>query len=129
MPLLSGVACAISAIYGARTLSSMQERLLTSVAIPLIPCSARLPVYALLITILIPNDTALGGLIGWQGLVMSGIYFFGITTALTVAALVGRMSNEDRTGQPFILELPAYRFPVAQTIIKTAFNRAGHFVQ
>ena len=86
----------------------MQERLLTNVAIPLMPCSARLPVYALLIAILIPNDTALGGLIGWQGLVMSGIYFFGITAALTVAALVGRMSNEDRTGQPFILELPAY---------------------
>jgi len=60
---------------------------------------------------------------------MSGIYFFGITTALTVAALVGRMSNEDRTGQPFILELPAYRFPVTLTIIKTAFNRAGHIVQ
>ena len=60
---------------------------------------------------------------------MSGIYFFGITTALTVAALVGRMSNEDRTGQPFILELPAYRLPVARTIVRTALNRAGHFVQ
>ena len=129
VPLLSGVACAIPAIYAARTLSSMQERLLTYVAIPLMPCSARLPVYALLIAILIPNETALGGLIGWQGLVMSGIYFFGITTALTVAAHVGRMSNEDRTGQPFILELPAYRLPVARTIVRTALNRAGHFVQ
>ena len=93
------------------------------------PCSARLPVYALLIAILIPNDTALGGLIGWQGLVMSGIYFFGITTALTVAALVDRMSNDDRTGRPFILELPVYRLPVTRTIVKTALNRAGHFVQ
>ena len=129
VPLLSGFACAIPAIYAARTLSSMQERLLTYVAIPFMPCSARLPVYALLIAILIPNETALGGLIGWQGLVMSGIYFFGITTALTVAAHVGRMSNEDRTGQPFILELPAYRLPVARTIIRTALNRAGHFMQ
>ena len=129
VPLLSGFACAIPAIYAARTLSSMQERLLTYVAIPFMPCSARLPVYALLIAILIPNETALGGLIGWQGLVMSGIYFFGITTALTVAALVGRMGNEDRTGQPFILELPAYRLPVARTIIRTALNRAGHFMQ
>ena len=58
-----------------------------------------------------------------------GHLFFGITTALTVAALVGRMSNEDRTGQPFILELPAYRLPVTRTIVKTALNRAGHFVQ
>ena len=129
VPLLSGVACAIPAIYATRTMSSMQERLLTYVAIPLMPCSARLPVYALLIAILIPNQTALGGLIGWQGLAMSAIYFFGISTALTVAAVVGRMGVEDRTGQPFVLELPAYRIPEARTIFSTALNRAGHFVR
>ena len=129
VPLLSGVACAIPAIYAARTMSSMQERLLTYVAIPLMPCSARLPVYALLIAILIPNETALGGLVGWQGLAMSAIYFFGISTALTVAAVVGRMGTEDRRGQPFILELPAYRIPEARTIFSTALNRAGHFVR
>ena len=129
VPLLSGVACAIPAIYATRTMSSMQERLLTYVAIPLMPCSARLPVYALLIAILIPNETALGGLVGWQGLAMSAIYFFGISTALTVAAVVGRMGVEDRTGQPFVLELPAYRIPEARTIFSTALNRAGHFVQ
>jgi len=60
---------------------------------------------------------------------MSGIYFFGITTAPTVTAFVGRMSNEDRTGQTSILELPAYRLPLARTIDKTALDRAGHFVQ
>ena len=129
VPLLSGVACAIPAIYATRTMSSMQERLLTYVAIPLMPCSARLPVYALLIAILIPNETALGGLVGWQGLAMSAIYFFGISTALTVAAVVGRMGVEDRTGQPFVLELPAYRIPEARTIFSTALNRAGHFVR
>ena len=129
VPLLSGVACAIPAIYATRTMSSMQERLLTYVVIPLMPCSARLPVYALLIAILIPNETALGGLVGWQGLAMSAIYFFGISTALTVAAVVGRMGVEDRTGQPFVLELPAYRIPEARTIFSTALNRAGHFVQ
>ena len=129
VPLLSGVACAIPAIYATRTMSSMQERLLTYVAIPLMPCSARLPVYALLIAILIPNETALGGLIGWQGLAMSAIYFFGISTALTVAAVVGRMGKGDRTGQPFVLELPAYRIPQARTIFSTALNRAGHFVR
>jgi ferrous iron transport protein B len=129
VPLLSGVACAIPAIYAARTISSMQERLLTYVAIPLMPCTARLPVYALLIAILIPDETALGGLIGWQGLAMSGIYFFGITIALTVAALVGWRGNEDPTGQPFILELPAYRLPVCRTMFSSALNRAGHFVR
>ncbi len=129
VPLLSGVACAIPAIYAARTMSSMQERLLTYVAIPLMPCSARLPVYALLIAILIPNETALGGLIGWQGLAMSAIYFFGISTALLVAAVVNRMGDKDRSGGPFILELPAYRLPASRTIFSAALNRAGHFVR
>ena len=129
VPLLSGVACAIPAIYAARTMSSMQERLLTYVAIPLMPCSARLPVYALLIAILIPNETALGGLIGWQGLAMSAIYFFGISTALLVAAVVNRMGDRDRSGGPFILELPAYRLPASRTIFSAALNRAGHFVR
>lgn len=129
VPLLSGIACAIPAIYAARTMSSMQERLLTYVAIPLMPCSARLPVYALLIAILIPNETALGGLIGWQGLAMSVIYFFGISTALIVAAVVSRMGGEGQGDTPFILELPAYRWPVGRTIFSAALNRAGHFVR
>lgn len=129
MPLLSGVACAIPAIYAARTMSSMQERLLTYVAIPLMPCSARLPVYALLIAILIPDGTFFGGLIGWQGLAMSAIYFFGISTALLVAALVSRLGNDNRRGQPFILELPAYRVPIARPILRSALNRAWHFVR
>jgi len=129
VPLLSGVACAIPAIYAARTMSSQQERLLTYVAIPLMPCSARLPVYALLIAILIPDETALGGLIGWQGLAMSGIYFFGIITALFVAALVSRMSDTNASDHAFILELPAYRLPALRPIISKSFNRALHFIK
>jgi len=129
VPLLSGVACAIPAIYAARTMSSRQERLLTYVAIPLMPCSARLPVYALLIAILIPNETALGGLIGWQGLAMSGIYFFGIITALLVAAVVSRMDDTTVSDQAFILELPSYRLPELLPIISKSFNRAMHFVK
>ena len=129
VPLLSGVACAIPAIYAARTMSSQQERLLTYVAIPLMPCSARLPVYALLIAILIPDETALGGLIGWQGLAMSGIYFFGITTALLIAGLVSRMGGSESSGQAFILELPSYRMPVLRPIVSTSLDRAMHFIK
>jgi ferrous iron transport protein B len=129
VPLLSGVACAIPAIYAARTMSSRQERLLTYVAIPLMPCSARLPVYALLIAILIPNETALGGLIGWQGLAMSGIYFFGIMTALIVAAVVSRMGDTSSSSQAFILELPSYRLPELGPIISQSLNRAAHFIK
>ena len=129
VPLLSGVACAIPAIYAARTMSSRQERLLTYVAIPLMPCSARLPVYALLIAILIPDETALGGLIGWQGLAMSAIYFFGIMTALFVAAFVSRMGDNNASDHAFILELPAYRLPALRPIISKSLNRALHFIK
>ena len=93
------------------------------------PCSARLPVYALLIAILIPNETALGGLIGWQGLAMSGIYFFGIMTALIVAASVSRMGDTSSSNQAFILELPSYRLPELRPIISKSFNRAVHFIK
>ena len=128
VPLLSGVACAIPAIYAARTMSSMQQRLMTYLAIPLMPCSARLPVYALLIAVLIPDDTALGGLIGWQGLALSVIYFFGISMALLVAAVVSRMQPREDREQPFILELPPYRPPIVKPIIRTSLNRAWHFI-
>ncbi|MFT7288701.1 MAG: ferrous iron transport protein B, partial [Halieaceae bacterium] len=70
IPMLSGVACAIPAIYAARSIDSPRKRFLTYMAIPLMPCSARLPVYTLLIAAFIPNSTALGGLIGLQGLAM-----------------------------------------------------------
>jgi ferrous iron transport protein B len=129
VPLLSGVACAIPAIYAARTMSSRQERLLTYVAIPLMPCSARLPVYALLIAILIPDETVLGGIIGWQGLAMSGIYFFGIMTALIVAAVVSRMGDTATSSQAFILELPAYRMPALKPIMSKSLDRVVHFIR
>ena len=129
VPLLSGVACAIPAIYAARTMSSRQERLLTYVAIPLMPCSARLPVYALLIAILIPDETVLGGIIGWQGLAMSGIYFFGIMTALIVAAVVSRMGDTATSSQAFILELPAYRMPALKPIVSKSLDRVVHFIR
>lgn len=129
VPLLSGVACAIPAIYAARTMSSRQERLLTYVAIPLMPCSARLPVYALLIAILIPDETVLGGIIGWQGLAMSGIYFFGIMTALIVAAVVSRMGDTAISSQAFILELPAYRMPALKPIMSKSLDRVIHFIR
>lgn len=129
VPLLSGVACAIPAIYAARTMSSRQERLLTYVAIPLMPCSARLPVYALLIAILIPDETVLGGIIGWQGLAMSCIYFFGIMTALIVAAVVSRMGDTATSSQAFILELPAYRMPALKPIVSKSLDRVVHFIR
>ena len=128
VPLLSGVACAIPAIYAARSVDSPRQRLLTYLAIPLMPCSARLPVYALLIATFIPQQTTLFGLVGWQGLALFLIYLFGMAVAMLVSGLVNKASKDSDDEQPFVLELPPYRAPSVRPIIRNAWNRCGHFV-
>ena len=128
IPMLSSVACAIPGIYAARTVDSPRKRWLTYLAIPLMPCSARLPVYSLLIAAFIPAQKTLGGLIGWQGLAMFGIYVFGIFCALLVTAVVSRSSVEMRSDLPFVLEMPPYRLPSWRPLLRNAWNRSKHFV-
>ena len=128
IPMLSGVACAIPAIYAARAVDSPWQRVMTYLAIPLMPCSARLPVYALLIAVFIPNETALFGLVGWQGLALFLIYFFGMFAALAMTGIVSRFSKGVRSELPFVLELPPYRLPSVRPILRMAVNRSSHFV-
>jgi ferrous iron transport protein B len=128
IPMLSGVACAIPAIYAARAIDSPRKRLLTYMAIPLMPCSARLPVYTLLIAAFIPSGTAFGGLLGWQGLAMFCIYFFGMFCGLLVTGLISRTSKDHYTDLPFVLELPPYRIPGLGPLLRNAWNRSKHFV-
>jgi ferrous iron transport protein B len=128
IPMLSGVACAIPAIYAARSIDSPRRRLLTYLAIPLMPCSARLPVYTLLIAAFIPQTTALGGLVGLQGLAMFAIYFFGMFCGLLVTALVSRSRADHYDDLPFVLEMPPYRLPAWQPLLRNAWNRSKHFV-
>jgi ferrous iron transport protein B len=128
IPMLSGVACAIPGIYAARAIDSPRKRLLTYMAIPLMPCSARLPVYTLLIAAFIPSSTALGGLVGWQGLAMFGIYFFGMFCGLLITALISRTSKDHYTDLPFVLELPPYRIPGLGPILRNSWSRSKHFV-
>lgn len=128
IPMLSGVACAIPAIYAARAIDSPRKRLLTYMAIPLMPCSARLPVYTLLIAAFIPATTGLGGLFGWQGLAMFAIYFFGMFCGLLVTALVSRTSKDHFNDLPFVLELPPYRVPSLVPLLRNCWNRTKHFV-
>lgn len=128
IPMLSGVACAIPGIYAARAIDSPRKRLLTYMAIPLMPCSARLPVYTLLIAAFIPSGTAFGGLLGWQGLAMFGIYFFGMFCALLVTGLISRTSKDHYSDLPFVLELPPYRVPGLGPLLRNAWNRSKHFV-
>ncbi|MEP4146739.1 MAG: ferrous iron transporter B [Halioglobus sp.] len=128
IPMLSGVACAIPAIYAARAIDSPSKRMLTYMAIPLMPCSARLPVYTLLIAAFIPAETALGGLVGLQGLAMFGIYFFGMMMGLIVTGLISRTKEDHYNDLPFVLELPPYRLPGLKPIVRNAWNRSKHFV-
>jgi len=128
IPLLSGTACAIPAIYAARAIDSPRKRVLTYMAIPLMPCSARLPVYTLLIAAFIPAQTSFGGLLGWQGLAMFGIYFFGMFCGLLITGLVSRAAEDHYSDLPFVLELPPYRMPGIVPIVRNSLNRAKHFV-
>ena len=128
IPMLSSVACAIPGIYAARTVDSHRKRWLTYLVIPLMPCSARLPVYSLLIAAFIPASNLLGGLVGWQGLAMFAIYLFGIVVGLLVTALVSRTSQGMQSDLPFVLEMPAYRIPSWRPLLRNAWNRSKHFV-
>lgn len=128
IPMLSGVACAIPGIYAARSIDSPRKRFLTYLAIPLMPCSARLPVYTLLIAVFIPDTTTLGGLVGLQGLAMFCIYFFGLVVGLLVTALVSRSHKDFGGDLPFVLEMPPYRFPSWIPLIRHSWNRCKHFL-
>jgi ferrous iron transport protein B len=128
IPMLSGVACAIPGIYAARSIDSPRRRFLTYMAIPLMPCSARLPVYTLLIAAFIPNSTALGGLVGFQGLAMFLVYLFGIVCGLLVTAMVSRLSEQTEADLPFVLEMPAYRLPTLEPLLRKSWRRCQHFI-
>jgi len=129
VPMLSGVACAIPGIYAARTIESARRRWLTYFAIPLMPCSARLPVYGLLIVAFIPNESVLGGVLGLQGLAMLAIYLFGIFMALLVVSILSRVKVGKGSDLPFVLEMPPYRLPGAKTLAQLAWSRSGDFVK
>ncbi|MEE4360856.1 MAG: nucleoside recognition domain-containing protein, partial [Pseudomonadales bacterium] len=128
VPMLSGVACAIPGIYAARAVDSPRKRLLTYLAVPLMPCSARLPVYTLLIAAFIPADTALGGIVGLQGLAMFLIYLFGMLMALLVTAFMSRTDVARDDDLPFVLEMPPYRLPSWRPLLRNAWNRSRHFI-
>ena len=128
VPMLSGVACAIPGIYAARVVESPRKRWLTYLAVPLMPCSARLPVYTLLIAAFIPATPVLGGLLGLQGLAMVGLYLFGLLAGLVVTSLVSRLSPSKDDDLPFVLEMPPYRVPAWGPLLQTALRRSKDFV-
>ncbi|MGZ5956812.1 MAG: ferrous iron transporter B [Myxococcaceae bacterium] len=133
LPLLSGHACAIPAMMAARTIESPRRRLITVMVIPFVSCSARLPIYALLIGGFVPAHSLIAGLLGLQGLVFAGVYVFGIVTALLAAAVLDRLTRRKLGGRladaPFVVELPPYRLPSVKPIVVAAASRSWSFVQ
>jgi ferrous iron transport protein B len=126
MPLISGFACAVPAIMSARAIENRKERLLTILITPLMSCSARLPVYAILIGLVIPNNY-LFGVFSIQGLVMMGLYLLGLVMALLVAYIAKFFINiKERSF--FILELPTYRGPRWNNVIQTMISKAKIFI-
>jgi len=126
MPMISGFACAVPAIMSARNIENRKERLLTILITPLMSCSARLPVYTILIGLVIPQ-TYLFGFLGVQGLVMMGLYLIGLIMALIVS-YVAKWFINIKEKSFFILELPTYRSPRWNNVLPTMINKARIFV-
>ena len=126
VPLMSSVACAIPGVMAARTISDWKERMITIMVAPLMSCSARIPVYTLLIAIVIPKET-IGGIFGLQGLVLFGLYALGTISALLVALLLKAIIKTKEKGF-LLLEMPSYKSPRWGNVGMTVLEKVRIFV-
>lgn len=126
VPLLSAYACAIPGIMAARTLPDERDRIITIMVVPLQGCSARLPVYVLFIGAFIPAGT-LFGLVGYQSLAMTSLYFLGTGMAFAAAWVLGRFVFKGE-GSSFVMELPPYRAPQWKLVFRRMIDRSRVFV-
>jgi ferrous iron transport protein B len=126
IPLLSSFACAIPGIMATRTIDSQRDRLTTILIAPLMTCSARLPVYAVIIAAFIP-DTSVAGVFNLQGVVLSGLYVAGILGALAAAAVLRRTVTKGDS-LPFLMEMPKYQWPAVRDVALGLYQRAAAFL-
>ncbi len=126
VPMLSGFACAVPAMLAARTISNRRERLITIFIIPLISCSARLPVYVLLLSFLTPKDKL------WiAGLGLAGIYILSIVSSLVVAAIINKMNRKiihAKGSSSFIIELPDYKMPKLSVVLRNTYLSTKEYI-
>jgi ferrous iron transport protein B len=127
-PLLSSFACAIPGIMATRVIKDHRERLITILIAPLMSCSARLPVYVLLIAAFVPNKSFFGGILGLRGLVMFAMYMVGIVTAVLVAWVLRKTILKTGTSS-FVLELPSYKVPSLRNVWQRMFDGGWAFVR
>lgn len=125
MPLISGVACAVPAVMSARTIANRKEKLITILVTPLMSCSARLPVYTILIALVIPDHRY--GFFNLHGLVMMGLYLAGFVMAMLVAKIFDWLIKSDRKSW-FVMELPDYKMPRWQNVWSTMLQKAKIFI-
>ena len=126
IPLLSSFACAIPGIMATRTIANWQDRLATIMVAPLMTCSARLPVYALLIGAFVPDRSV--GIFNLRGLTLFGLYVAGVVSAMAVAWVFKRVWMKSRY-QPLMLELPPYRLPSVRNLALGLWERARIFLR
>ena len=126
VPLLSSVACAIPGVMAARTISDWKERLITIMVAPLMSCSARIPVYTLLIALVIPKELVFG-FMNLQGLVLFGLYALGLISALVIAWVMKMIISSKEKGF-LLLELPGYKMPIWTNVGLTVWEKVKIFV-
>lgn len=127
IPLLSSFACAIPGIMATRSISDTRDRFTTILVAPLMTCSARLPVYALLIAAFIPHQT-IWGIFNLQGLVLFGLYMAGIVSALIVSYIV-KLFRRDKSEHALMMELPVYRIPNWRNVLLGVYERGIIFLK
>ncbi|MCL6644923.1 MAG: TIGR00730 family Rossman fold protein, partial [Dehalococcoidia bacterium] len=128
IPLLSAYACAVPAIMSTRTIENKRDRIATILIAPFMTCSARLPVYTLIIAAFIPERPLLGGLLGTRAAAMLGLYALGFLAAIATARLLkSSILKSERT--PFVLEMPPYRWPTPASLGLRLYDRAKLFLR
>ena len=128
IPMLSSFACAVPGIMAARVIENERDRLTTILVAPLLTCSARLPVYALLIAAFVPATAYCGGWVGLQGLTLAGLYVLGIVAAVSVALVLKRTILRGAT-PPLVMEMPSYKWPSPRTVIMRVAERGWIFLR
>lgn len=125
IPMISGVACAVPSVMSARTIKNTKERLLTILVTPLMSCSARIPVYTLLISFALPNEAEIG-LFSLRAVALMGLYLIGFLAAL-LAALCLKFIIKSKEKSYFIMELPVYRIPDWPVVLNTIYTKVRVF--
>ena len=128
IPLLSSFACAIPGIMATRVIDNRRDRLTTIMVAPLMTCSARIPVYTLIIGAFVPDRTV-WGVIGLQGLVMFGLYAIGIFSALAASFVANHFFWRESATPPFMLELPDYKLPQLRSVAMALYTRVMMFLK